>query len=189
VAFGLVAVAALAAAALAAPAPGPAASAWWLPVTVATVPAGLQLSLDRAFRGKTATAQLSGAVAQAGLAPAIALAGGAPAGVAWAAWGWLILRIGASVPTVRARLRRARGRDAATAPARLGAVALPLAAAAAAVAGHLAPWAAGVAIVLGARALWTLRSDAPAVAPARIGVTESVAGLAWVVALAAGIAR
>ncbi len=187
-ALGLAAVAALAAAALAAPPARPLASWWWLPLILAMVPAGLQLSLDRAFRGKTATAQLSGAVALAGLAPAIALAGGVPAGVAWAAWGWLGLRIGASVPTVRARLRRARGREAAIAPARLGALALPLAAVAAAFAGRLAPWSAAVAIVLGTRALWTLRRDAPAVPPARIGVAETVAGLAWVVALAAGIA-
>lgn len=186
--FGLVAVASLVAAGLAAPLARPLTSAWWLPLTVALVPAGLQLSLDRAFRGKTAAAQLAGAVALAALAPAIALAGGAPAGVAWAAWGWLILRIGASVPTVRARLRRSRGREAATNAARLGAASLPVAAVAAAAANQLAPWTAGVAIVLGARALWTLRRDAPAVPPSRIGVAETVAGLAWVAALATGIA-
>lgn len=188
VGFGLAAAASLVAAALSAPIAGPRASAWWLPLTLALVPAGVQLRLDRAFRGKTAAAQLAGAAALAALAPAIALAGGAPAGVAWAAWGWLILRIGASVPTVRARLRRARGREAAIAPARLGAVALPSAAVAAAATGQLAPWAAGVAIVLGARALWTLRRNAPAVPPSRIGMAETVAGLAWVAALAAGIA-
>lgn len=165
------------------------ASAWWLPLALAAVPAAIQLGLDRAFRGKTAAAQVSGAVALAGLAPAIALAGGASAPVAWAAWGWLILRIGASVPTVRARLRRARGREAAIQTARLGAAALPLVAVAAALAGYLAAWTAGVAIVLGARALWTLRRDAPAVPPARIGVAETVAGLAWIAALTAGIPR
>lgn len=164
-------------------------SPWWAPLGLALLPAALQLVLDRAHRGRTALAQGSGAVALAGLAPAIALAGGAPPQLAWSAWLWLLLRIGASIPEVRARLRRSRGRDAALAPARLGATALAIGAGIGWAAGLLTWLPVVVATAIAARSFWSLRPGAAAVHPARVGIAEIFVGLLWVATLAVGIVR
>jgi hypothetical protein len=187
-AAGLLAVGAaalLAAAAVLAPAsPGP--GAWYVALLVAGLPAGVQLAADRRLQGATLRAQLAGAVALAGLAPAVALAGGAAPAVAWTAGGLLALRAGASIPTVRARLRRARGRPAAVAPAWTGAALLAAGAALAAATGLVTAWAAAVGVALAARAALSLRSGAVQPAPVRVGVAETLAGLVWVAALAFG---
>ncbi len=160
--------------------------AWWFPLAVAAAPAGLQLGLDRALRGKSLAAQLSGAVALSALAASVALAGGAPAQLAWAAWAALALRSCASIPTVRTRLRRARGRPPAPAAAWAGAALLAFGTALGVALGALSLAAGAVALGMAARAGWLLRPGAPAVAPARIGMAETIVGLVWVATLAAG---
>lgn len=163
------------------------ASAWWLPLGVALVPAGVQFAADRRLQGSTLLAQVSGALALASLVAAIALAGGASVAVAWTAWAGLALRVVVSIPTVRARLRWARGRPAARLPVRIASLVLPL--------GALAGWTFGlmslvplaVAVVLAARTLWTARADAPAVPASHVGIAEIVLGVIWVAALAVGL--
>ncbi len=185
------AVTALAVAALLAglwPAGGPIA-AWWAPILLALVPAGVQFAADRALKGKTGLAQTTGALALAALAPAIALAGGAPPALAWSAWGWLGLRVIVSIHNVRARLRLARGRPARLAPPRLAALTLPLGAAAGWAAGWLGALPFAVAVAIAARSLWTLRRDAPAVPAVRVGIAETIVGLLWVLALILGLQR
>jgi hypothetical protein len=169
----------------AAPAPF-GADAWWAALALAAAPAAVQLAEDRRFRGKSLLAQAAGAVALAGLATAVALAGGAPPALAWSAWVALALRVAASIPATRTRLRRARGRAPDVAPALIGAALLPAAAAWAAWTGWASPLVAAVAVAVGLRAAWASRPDAKAVTPTRIGVGETVVGLLWVAVLAAG---
>lgn len=175
----------LALAAVAAPAPF-GAGAWWAALALAALPAGVQLVEDRRFRGKSLLAQAAGAVALAGLATSVALAGGAPPALAWSAWAALALRVAASIPATRTRLRRARGRAPDVTPALVGAGLLPIGVAWAARAGWASPLAAAVAVAIGLRAAWASRPDAKVVTPARIGVGETVVGLAWLAVLAAG---
>jgi hypothetical protein len=164
-------------------------AAWWAPVLLALVPAGVQFAADRALKGKTGWAQTTGALALAALAPAIALAGGAPPALAWSAWGWLGLRVLVSIPNVRARLRLARGRPARLTPPRLAALPLPLGAVVGWAAGWIGPLPLAVAVAIAARSLWTLRRAAPAVPAVRVGIAETVVGLAWVLALIVGLPR
>lgn len=175
----------LAFAATAAPTPF-GADAWWAALALAALPAGAQLAEDRRFRGKSLLAQSAGAVALAGLATAVALAGGAAPALAWSAWAALALRVAASIPATRTRLRRARGRAPAVAPALVGAVLLPAGAAWAAWAGWASPVAATVAVAIGVRAAWASRPNAKGVTPTRIGIGETAVGLVWVAVLVAG---
>lgn len=163
------------------------ASAWWAPLVLALLPAGIQFAADRRLQGSTVLAQTSGALALASLAPAIALAGGAPAVVAWAAWAGLSLRVFVSVPTVRTRLRLARGRPARRLPVRVAALVLPLGALAGWTSGLVGLVPVGVAVALAARSIWTVRPEAPAVPASRVGIAETVVGLVWVAALAIGL--
>lgn len=162
-------------------------SAWWAPLLVALVPAGVQFAADRRLQGKTALAQTSGAVALSALAPAIALAGGAPAWLAWTAWAGLALRAVVSVPTVRTRLRLARAQPARQAPVRVAALVLPLAAMAAWTSGLVNAVPVAVAVALAVRVLWTVRASAPAVPASHVGIAETIVGLVWVAALAVGL--
>lgn len=158
---------------------------FWVPLAAAAPLAAVELWFDVRSRSRRLVPELAGTIAIGSVAAAIALADGAAASVALGLWLVFAARAVAAVPFVRLQLQRAkhqphqvRGSDAAQAAA------VVLAAGALLLHGGFVAGLAAI-VVLGALHLVAARRTPPKAAV--LGAQQVVAGLAVVLATAAGI--
>ncbi len=163
-----------------------AGSAFWLPVLPALPIAALQVFLVIRGKGRSALAEVSGAVALGASAAAIVSASGWTPVAAWALWLVLAMRAASSILYIRVRLRRARGEEANRSPAMIASVVAVVAIGACVSAGAL-PWTAVAAMmILLARATYYLYVPQKPVRTPIIGVHEVGFGVLTVVMVAIG---
>jgi hypothetical protein len=149
---------------------------WRLAFIVAPL-AAITLAFDARGESRRLLPELGGATALAAVAAAAALAAGWPWPPALALWASALIRVLPAIVTVRERVRRLHGE-----PSRF-VDAIAAHGSATVSAGSLQAWGLApptvlfVAVVLYLRALWDLRSGAPPVKAAHIGVRELVTGL------------
>ncbi len=158
----------------------------FMPLVLAAPLGAVQLVYDARLRSRELLPELCGGVALGASVAAITMAGGAPLVPALALWAVLALRVLASVPYVRARLRASRGLPAARAPILVAHVAgllcVGLLSALA-----LVPWLGVLAMaILLLRAFLGLRASAAPLPPRVVGVQELSYGALTVVLLALG---
>ena len=161
-------------------------SAFWLPVLVALPIAGLQTFLVIRGKGRSALAEISGAIALGASVAAIVIAGGWTSVAALALWLVPAVRALSSILYIRIRLRRARGEDADRMPAMLASLAAVVITGAGMIAGLL-PWMAVVAmVILTARAAFYLYLPQKPVRTPIIGIQEVGFGVLTVVLIVVG---
>ena len=161
-------------------------SAFWLPVLVALPIAGLQTFLVIRGKGRSALAEISGAIALGASVAAIVIAGGWTSVAALALWLVPAVRALSSILYIRIRLRRARGEDADRMPAMLASLAAVVITGAGLIAGLL-PWMAVVAmVILTARAAFYLYLPQKPVRTPIIGIQEVGFGVLTVVLIVVG---
>ena len=161
-------------------------SAFWLPVLVALPIAGLQTFLVIRGKGRSALAEISGAIALGASVAAIVIAGGWTSVAALALWLVPAVRALSSILYIRIRLRRARGEDADRTPAMLASLAAVVITGAGLIAGLL-PWMAVVAmVILTARAAFYLYLPQKPVRTPIIGIQEVGFGVLTVVLIVVG---
>ena len=177
--YGLVAVAGIVGATVTAAAP------FWPPVAIAVPVASVAVYADAHSRSRTLIAEMAGAVAMGAVVTMIALADGWAAKPAFGLWLVLVGRAVATIPLVRAQIRRVHGKPVGASAVFAIQGATTLAAAAGAAAG-LFPWTAVVAIAgIGVLAYASL--DRPPVVARTVGWTQIVVGIAVVVLTALGV--
>ena len=161
-------------------------SAFWLPVLVAFPIAGLQTFLVIRGKGRSALAEISGAVALGASAATIVIAGGWTPAAALALWLIPAVRALSSILYIRIRLRRARGEDADRTPAVLASVAAAVVVGACTIA-DLLPWTAVLAMgILAVRACFYLCVPQKPVRTSIIGIQEIGFGILTVLLVVVG---
>ncbi len=157
---------------------------FWHPLAAAVPLFGLQLLYDARRRTRALVREMAGPIALGSVASAVAAAGGAGWPEALGLWIVIAARVTASVPLVRAQIRRFRSTQASAVPVVVGG-GVALGAAAVGAAGGWVPWSA----LIGLGSFPMAGAVAFATRPVRatvVGLTQLVLGLVVVVATAAG---
>lgn len=159
-------------------------AALW-PLLPAAALGALFVTFDLQNDSRAAAAELAGCACFAFLPAALATLAGAPPATALALAGLAAARSLPTVMTVRTALRLAKGEKLNRLPS-LFAASLAATALGALTANGLAPWtAAALGLLLLARTLWLLGPARPLWPARRLGMTEGLLGLGYVLVLAA----
>ncbi len=162
-----------------------AAASFWQPLVVAAPFAGVAIYSDAHSRSRTLVAEMAGAWAMGATVTMIALADGWDAQEAYGLWLVLAARALATIPLVRAQIRRVHGRPVG-ASAVMAVQVLTVAGIVLAAAADWVPWLSVVALGgVGVLAYVSLRR--PAVAAKTVGWTQILVGLLLVLLTACGV--
>jgi hypothetical protein len=147
-------------------------TAFWLPVLFALPIAGLQTFLVIRGKGRSATAEISGAIALGASSAAIVIAGGWTPVAALALWLVPAVRAFSSILYIRIRLRRARGENTDRTQAVLASIATIVITGVCLIAGLLPGTAVLAMAILMARAVYNLYLPQKPVRTPIIGIQE-----------------
>jgi hypothetical protein len=160
-------------------------ASFWQPLAVALPLAGIAIYADAHSRGRTLTAELAGAIAMGATVAMIVLAHGWEPRPAFGLWLVLVGRAAATIPLVRAQIRRVHERPAGARAVYVIQAATVVAMIVAALL-DLVPWlSVGAIAVIGFLAYLSLQR--PPVAAKTVGWTQILVGLGVVLLTAVGV--